>query len=367
MITLHMGMPKTGTTGLQHALAAAEDGLRASGLDYAPVLRSDTPSAHHDLPRAYLAGKAPRQAARQALLRHVRRSGAERVLISSEGFINLFRPGQLPALLRLTAALAALRPVTLVLSLRRIDDFFLSMYLHQIKVGTVEKSLEAYLAPRPRWIARFFAAIAELRDAGTARLETPTYRSGAGFLEALYPVLGLTPAETALLPPAGRSNAQLGLKAQTLLFALDGIAGELGVTVPSRRRLVSFLEDTPGLFDQDLARFDLMAPDTRRLIRDTALRAAETHGVTAYLEAFSDPMPKTPTGTPTGTATGGGGATDRPLSQFAPSQSEPAQSEPAQLDPALLTPADRARLVEAGCAAGVLVPCTTDARAGAVA
>ncbi|GIX15519.1 MAG: hypothetical protein KatS3mg118_3478 [Paracoccaceae bacterium] len=317
-LVLHLGMPKTATTAMQHALRAAAPALLERGFDYPPILGGKNASAHHDLPLGMLAGGEAAQAARQTLLRHVRRSPAPRILISSEGFTNLFRPGRLQALLRLVAKLAALRPVTLVLSLRRIDDFLLSMYLHQVKVGTVDRDVDAYLAGRDAWIERFFAAIAALREAGTARLETPVYR-GAGFLDTLWPVLGLTAEEVALLPRDTRPNAQLGLKAQTLLMGLPVFAARAGVTVPSRLALVRFLEDNPTLFQGEIPRFDPMPP---------ARRAAAAHGVHAYAEAFAaDPPPAWP---------------------------------PARLDPGLITPDDLARLVDAGRAAGVLRPaCAT--------
>jgi hypothetical protein len=323
MITLHMGMPKTATTAMQHALRAAAPALLARGFDYPPILGGKNPAAHHDLAIGMLAGGEAAQAARQALLRHVRHSAAPRILISSEGMTNLFRPGRLEGLLRLVGRMAALRPVTLVLSLRRIDDFFLSMYLHQVKVGTVDRDIDAYLAGREVWARRFFAAVAALRDDGTARLVTPVYR-GSGFLDTLWPALGLTEEEVALLPRDMRPNAQLGLKAQALLTGLPELCARAGVAVPSRLRLVRFLEDNPGLFEGDLDRFDPMPAGRRAAIAAAALEAAAAHGVGAYADAFG--------------------------------ADQPAARPAALLDPALLTAADLSRLAEAGRAAGVLVP-----------
>lgn len=322
-LVLHMGMPKTATTAMQHALRAAAPALLARGLDYPAILGARNPSAHHDLAIGMLEGGEAAQAVRRALLAHVRRSPAPRILISSEGFITLFRPRRLPALLRLVAKAAELRPVTLVLSLRRIDDFFLSMYLHQVKVGTTDRDIESYLAGREVWARRFFAAIAALRDAGNARLVTPVYR-GAGFLEALWPVLGLSPEEVALLPRDTRPNAQLGLKAQALLLDPEPLLARTGLAMRNRERLVQFLEDNPGLFEGDSPRFDPMPPDRRAAIAAAALEVAAAHGVTAYTGAFGADAPP-----------------DRPA---------------ARLDPGLLTAADLARLAEAGRAAGVLVP-----------
>jgi hypothetical protein len=338
-LVLHGGMPKTGTTALQHGLTAAEADLRARGLDYIAPLRTRNPSAHHDLPLAFLEGGAARRAARGALLGHLRRATAPRLLVSSEGLINLFRPGQLGPLTALLSAAAAIRPVRIVIGLRRIDDFFLSMYLHQIKVGTASGPVETYLAGREAWARRFFRALATLRElgardgatggdgapggAGRITLDLPAYRPGGDFLTTLLPRLGLTPEEATLLPRDLRPNRRLGLRAQTLLAHLDRFGAETGLVPVSRLRLVRYLEEE-GALPGDETDYDLIEPGRRQALRDAALAAARTEGIGAYAEAFAE----------------------------APGPERPFR----RLDWALLTPAGLAALAEAGRAAGVLVP-----------
>src|SRR5262249_57390636 len=87
------------------------------------------------------------------------------VLLSSEGISNWVVPWLFPALRRLLEAAREVEPVTTLWTMRRMDDLFTSMYLHQVLLGR--------MTPATEWFEhRFKYAWIEGFMAGNATVET---------------------------------------------------------------------------------------------------------------------------------------------------------------------------------------------------
>lgn len=152
MIVLHIGMPKTGTSTVQHCLAmhARE---HTDGFLY-PVAGRGGAVAHHRLANMVSSGSLPDDVV-TALRSELSMAAGRVVVISSEGFSNV-----VPAkLIQFVDGLAPLGPVKLVIAVRELASFLESMYLQSTRFGTFKGTFPTYIATRRKWIGNFIAGL----------------------------------------------------------------------------------------------------------------------------------------------------------------------------------------------------------------
>ena len=82
-ITFHMGLPRTGTSSLQHVLARSAAQLAEQDLYYPEAWRGESQVAHHQI-AAQLSGEEDAISLAARVVEEAGRSGCSRVLISTE-------------------------------------------------------------------------------------------------------------------------------------------------------------------------------------------------------------------------------------------------------------------------------------------
>jgi hypothetical protein len=286
VLTVHIGMPKTGTTALQGYLSDHAAALAQAGVHY-PIEFCGAATAQHGL----IVELLERQAFDGPLLTRFKRyledhAGAS-VLISSEAFTNALTYGTIDVLMAWLADCRAITPVRLVMALRRIDTFFESMYLHQTKFGSKSEPIAAYTEARLYWCPNVFAQIARLQNGGLAdEVRLLKYASDAAFQPALLAAMGIDPQVTAALPEVPRVGEKLGFKAQSLLYELDR---HFGRHVPDveRRRIIRAFQRRELRFTDDTRDYTVLDRYVELFFRENALRAALQCGVTQYVDYFA--------------------------------------------------------------------------------
>src|ERR1700733_8311443 len=98
MLVIHIGMPKTGTTTLQRALASAADASEPAGILYPRILRNRGSIAHHALAEELVVRKDLSGPQATAFFELLSAADTRDMLISSEAFTNLLNPRRVPTL-----------------------------------------------------------------------------------------------------------------------------------------------------------------------------------------------------------------------------------------------------------------------------
>lgn len=290
MLVIHAGMPKTGTTSLQRALAGAQDALREHGVAYPAAFRNAENIAHHQLPADLLSPDAARG---QAFLDYLAEESAPVVLVSSEAFINLFSRRSIFGFVCFLEACCRLRPVRIVVVLRRIDSFMQSMYLHSVKTGETDLVVADYLEQRVRWADGLFGCLTvPPRTLPHCQVQFQKYERANDYVPRLLERLALDANARSVVPPAGESGARLGLKAQTLLFHLDAVGERVGATI-ERRPLLRRIDAGEFRFDDDIDDYTVFDPFQARWLHETALRAAYELSLSDYVGYFGQDRPAT--------------------------------------------------------------------------
>ncbi len=139
---LHIGQPKTATTTIQNHLATNRKVMLADGWLYPNAVRQSI--AHHPL-CGFFTRKPPywitpqdRVTSRQALMREIRRTGCENIIMSTESLYQLRQPERLKTFFK------GFR-ITPVISLRRQDEWLESAYREQFKNGATNVDCMTYL------------------------------------------------------------------------------------------------------------------------------------------------------------------------------------------------------------------------------
>jgi len=207
-LIFHLGPHKTGTTMLQQGFARRRGRLKAAGLMYPLIGRSDGMIAHHALardPGGYLREPGPRRAGLVHLGRRARRHGFG-LLLSSETFW-----AWPPEAFRQAAELTGLRPVLLCV-IRDPVARAVSYWAEEVKHGATQ-SLAERLAPlladplgAP--LLNIAPRLAEWRAAGLELRPVPWRAAGPMglFARVWEDGLGLSDPPPA---PAGRPNTRL--------------------------------------------------------------------------------------------------------------------------------------------------------------
>ena len=129
---LHIGPHKTGTTAIQSAFHRNRPSLAEQGVYYAGSQRQPMQAVHAVTrrPSPYADGKVPPMRRWSALVGEVRRAGADRVVISSEGFAD----AEEEAVRKVVADFDANR-VQVVVTLRPLVELLPSQWQQQLQSG----------------------------------------------------------------------------------------------------------------------------------------------------------------------------------------------------------------------------------------
>jgi hypothetical protein len=187
-LTLHIGLKKTATTTLQHALAEAKGPLLAAGL-----LFPGDPARHHRLAR-----RARRQdwdLARESLdplVAEARAAGVPQVLVSSEHFGSM--PAEAVAGLRalLAQAFPDATDLRVLAYVREPVSFAASMCQQSLKNGVLRLA-DFHADPWPFAIADWLGGYCRAfgRDAVTVRHFHPAHLAGGDIVRDVLDAVGL--------------------------------------------------------------------------------------------------------------------------------------------------------------------------------
>jgi hypothetical protein len=286
MLTLHIGMPKTATTACQLALSAGRERLAEANIIYPEAFRRPHGDAHHALSDEMLVAESIETETLASFISFLPDYKDQDIIISSEGFTNALAPKRVDVFCDFLKACAAITPTRLIISFRRLDTFFESMYLQSVKVGEIQVSIDSYVGVRRDWAPNLMRGLGQIRDhCGLAGLEAFKYEKGErfqeGFLAALAP--GFTGAET--FPRRERVNVRLGLKAHTLLLHLPWFCERYDLEM-NRGALLREFESGRFTFEDEIHRYTLIDFDQAEARHRDAIAASEATGMTAYADFF---------------------------------------------------------------------------------
>jgi len=285
-LTIHLGMPKTGTTALQRVMSTAGPALAERGFDYPSGFRDKGGIAHHPIAHEINNRRDLKGPNVCEFLAHLDTAASDHVVISSEAFTNALSPAVLKTFVKFVDECNARMPTKLVISLRQIDSFMESMYLHSVKVGALASDMGAYVGERGNWARSLFRGLTAVRERpGGIRMEIVKYEATDGFFGRFFDAMGLPYREMAELSSVPRENIRLGLKAQTLLRHFDHFADRMGMEI-HRQSLVNALAGGRLQFDEDVYSYRLLSFADADRLHSQALEASLATGFHEYEQFF---------------------------------------------------------------------------------
>jgi hypothetical protein len=286
-LTIHAGMPKTGTTALQLRLSASAGVLRNGGVDYPLQFRDKEGIAHHTLGNALSADDDLFEAVSNNFYVYVRANSAQQILISTESLTNAINSRLALRTMNFLSRIGSIRSVRLTIALRSIESFLESMYLHSVKVGEIKNSIDEYVSVRYRWSCSFFGAIVAIRAAAivpTVRLVK--FMPTPDFSDLMLNELRISRDLQRVMTPAQRVNERLSWKSQTILLHLDALQDKLGIKL-DRQSLVRALSRDLS-FEGDLISYSILSESQEGYLREGALAAAYDVGLREYPAYFGN-------------------------------------------------------------------------------
>lgn len=286
-LTIHLGMPKTGTSSLQRALAGARERLAQAGILYPAGFGPRPGLAHHYIPQDLTAGAdSPKQSERE-FLGFLRVNKEKRVLISSEAFTNCLSPARLGRLVDFVSECAASHKVRCVIALRRIDAFMESMYLHSLKAGEIRETFSDYAERRRLWSAELVRALVELRKStAVSELLFVKYRPGRDYEQEMLRELQVTGNGLDSFD-MGSENARLGVKAQSFFGNMEAIEREFDAKF-ERWRLIRAFEKGEIKLKDDVTEYSVMSVEERAYFHELTLQAARDLAFPQYVDFFEN-------------------------------------------------------------------------------
>lgn len=284
---LHLGWPKTGTTTLQAALAGQRDLLAATGTIYPDGWNREGDDSHNGLTELLRAGAEPGAFGEvtELLAAH---PGTD-VLLSSESLTTwLLREEMLETLLGMVTAMRDVVPVTVVWTLRRLDDMAHSLYVQMSLAGIESQPGAQFMERVPH--ARIFSGMRELERLAGDRAVYVKYDSGGAHNVELLDAFGLSREAAAAIGSQLRSSRRLNAsRSHKQLVAarnVEALSARSGVELSKAALLDAF--DTDGFrFEHDRP-CELAGDAARSELREAALESARSCGFSPYLSFFED-------------------------------------------------------------------------------
>lgn len=300
---LHCGWPRTGTTTIQALFTRHRAALASAGIaypaDWQMAGRDEAMGVINQNGLARLLESTGEQMGDE-LRRTAEAHGGKAVLMSSEELITWRASrGSHGPLKSFLALLQELAPLTCVATIRRVDDFLSSFYLHHMLGERPLLGPQDYFQQMRAYTDRLITAMGEL-EAETKELIHIRYQQTGAHQEDILRAIaipdGLYEQMVAELRRKPRLNARLSKKAVAVLLHRKTIAARADMPIPSEalRRMhwsgeLSFGED---------AACELLGPDLRRSLHVEALEAARKAGFYAYVEFFGNDEISAPEASP---------------------------------------------------------------------
>ena len=293
-ILYHLGMPKTGTSLLQNTMSHAVTALRAEGVLYPRAGRAG--SAHHALTKVLLEqGRAERASFLADLAQEVAAVRADcpavRVaLVSSEGMVNLCGTTTAADVAEFFAMPGSGLQGTAVIFLREMTSFLESQYFQTTRFRSVDRSFEAYLGPRPKWMQSFLAGLNIIKARMGDTFEIVLATKGYDVLRAFETRLALP--DRFLDKPSQKvgPTARPSLKSQIALVHLDWLEAEVGFNI--NRKAFSRLLSDGDVFADDVMKFTIYKPGQRARVAATFSAIMEDAGFHDYAALSHDLPPQ---------------------------------------------------------------------------
>lgn len=285
---LHIGLPKTGTTTIQHFLRINSAVLSRFGAIYPKAGRSY--EAHHQIamslegvPRDWVES-SDLDTTLECLRSEVQQFGANKVILSSEIFTFVKNPGLIRETFQKDFELFVL------IFLRRQDDWIESCYRQDLIVGDFDGPIEDYLAQRAHHL-NFKCLVDfwdELVEPGHLQLHIPLKRGEPGSIQQEFLKLCNIPYDDSF---EINNDANLSLSRDAIEF--------LRLSTESRRlskyyqRLRSLLADYSKLYQDTPAYRRILSPAQRQMIWSSCLDGnrdiAARHCISAPRDLFEAP------------------------------------------------------------------------------
>ena len=289
MIILHIGMPKTGTSSLQHSLAL-HTRYGGTELVYPQAGRAGS-VGHHALAIAVATRGVDIPEVDELV--ELAANATAPVVISSEAFNGV----KVPIMSALVGRLATVGEVRVLMAYREMASFLESMYLQGVRTGLTTVSFNQYLNLRVRnwlgiycWLKNRFDHVAALRHALGERLVLKLVVPQFNALETLAEAAGV-PANVLLQHQAKLPrNEKRSLKTQITMLNLKAIQRRIGRPV-DRRLLLQNLQRTE--FAGDLQDYTVMSKRQFQAVGRRARGWAERSGFHEYVAAFPESQPRT--------------------------------------------------------------------------
>jgi hypothetical protein len=286
MLYLHCGWPRTGTTSFQYALGTSRAELLEAGIAYPSEWETDGSLGHHGLVPLLVPGDDQQQGLEELDAKLEAYEGS--VLLSTEGVTNRVRPG-LPGLSRFLETVGHGRDLTCLWTLRRIDEFYASMHLHQALINGAFRSPKDFFLKRyhNRWIEIFARGAAELERA-TARALYTRYDAAGKHHEELLEGAGVPePVRSQIVDrirTAGRRGATVTHKTAVVINHRKLFSERAGLEI-TENGLYRLLRDGRLRFEND-AKIDLVGGELRSLVHQQALDVCRECGFEPYPRFF---------------------------------------------------------------------------------
>jgi hypothetical protein len=299
LLYLHCGWPRTGTTSLQRALHESRAELAQAGILYPErwqTAAEENDFGHHGLVD-FLTENSDTEQAISDFYRYLG-SRQHPVLLSTESISNWLERKRLPALMRWLGLVRGVTNLRCLWTLRRMDELFASIYLHELR-GGLDQQPQEYFRNRLEigWIEEIVYGMAQLRGSSNWATVCTAYQPDGKHLGQLLSAVAVP--ETLrnrilkLVKQGPRWGVRLTHKAALTLLHRDALSKRAGVEI-SWTAVVEALRDGELVFNHD-SQLEVVDPAIRRQVHCDALDACRKHYFQPYIDFYeNDETPDMP-------------------------------------------------------------------------
>jgi hypothetical protein len=288
MLYVHCGWPRTGTSSFQAVLAERGDRLAEVDVVYPDGWRPRNSDAHYGIAELLEPPASKSAAAIDGFLEYFSSNADRTLLISSEALSNWLPSGKRESLVGMLLALRDVTEVTCLWTLRRLDRWVTSMYLHLIETGRPVPPPAEYFLDWTSRVADVLAGMCEVSDAlGGGAVYFRYGEAGAHCGEILRTVGVPDPLRSefeASLRDGPRRNRRLSQKTAVALLHADALSTRANNGL-SPERFRGALRRGGFEFTGD-APCELVETEVGRTVHKAALEAARQVGFEPYVEFF---------------------------------------------------------------------------------
>jgi hypothetical protein len=300
MLCLHGGLPRTGTSSLQSALAEHREWLGDVGVIYPERWIGPASAAHHELHEMVSASRAASEVLDELKCFLAQHPG--RVVLFSTEWLTAFlqHEGRVEDLLGFLTAIEEVTPVRVVWCLRRYDEILSSEYASALWDGSPPpRAGEVF--DKAEQVQHLFPGLRAVEEAVRGEVVYVRYDASGMHANELLRAFGISGGAAAsiqrMLIWGPRHNAGPSCKTAAALVNQETLSKRLGLV--ARDILLAAIRSSEAPFETD-SRCELVDGPVREAVHQRALAAAWEHGVTAYPKFFGDAQIPASTSAPLG-------------------------------------------------------------------